>query len=125
MKNTLLAFTLLALVFGCSTSKPPQTNSLDASPTLLTLGTNQVKVNEFKYVYNKNNASTPDAYTEKSLREYLELYTNFRLKILAAEAEVFQDSPVSLQKHILEYLWEIQHIILSEDALVPRQRLAE
>lgn len=87
MKNTLLAFTLLALVFGCSTSKQPQINSLDASPTLMTLGTNQVKVNEFRYVYNKNNASTPDAYSEKSLREYLELYTNFRLKILAAEAE--------------------------------------
>lgn len=53
----------------------------------MTLGPNEVKVNEFKYVYNKNNANAPDAYSEKSLRDYLELYTNFRLKILEAEAE--------------------------------------
>lgn len=54
---------------------------------MLTIGPNQIKTSDFKYVYNKNNASAPDAYSEKSLREYLELYTNFRLKILEAEAE--------------------------------------
>jgi peptidyl-prolyl cis-trans isomerase SurA len=87
MKKTLYAFTFLALVYGCKTTQQPQANKVETSPTLMTLGSNQVKVNEFKYVYNKNNASTADAYSEKSLREYLELYTNFRLKILEAESE--------------------------------------
>ena len=86
MKKTLLACALLAFVYGCKTSKQPQTKG-EISPTLMTLGPSQVKVNEFKYVYNKNNANAADAYSEKSLRDYLELYTNFRLKILEAEAE--------------------------------------
>lgn len=91
MKKTLVACISIISLYGCQTSKQPQTqNNLAqpaASPSMLTLGNSQVKTSEFKYVYAKNNATSPEAYTEKSLRDYLELYTNFRLKILAAEAE--------------------------------------
>src|SRR5689334_3629459 len=87
MKKTLLAFAVLAFMYGCQSTKQPQPKTAATSPTLMTLGTNEVIVNEFKYVYNKNNANAPDAYSEKSIRDYLELYTNFRLKILEAEAE--------------------------------------
>jgi peptidyl-prolyl cis-trans isomerase SurA len=89
MKKTLLAFTAVVFMVGCQTTKnSPTTQKLTtpSSPVLMTLGNSQVRTNEFKYVYNKNNANTADAYSEKSLREYLELYTNFRLKILEAEA---------------------------------------
>jgi peptidyl-prolyl cis-trans isomerase SurA len=91
MKKIVVACLSLLLLQNCktsqqskTTSQPPQPNN---SATMLTIGTSQIKTSDFKYVYNKNNASTPDAYSEKSLREYLELYTNFRLKILEAEAE--------------------------------------
>jgi peptidyl-prolyl cis-trans isomerase SurA len=91
MKKTLFTCISIISLYGCQTSKQPQTqNNIvqpASSPTMMTLGTSQVKTNEFKYVYAKNNANTPEAFTEKSLRDYLELYTNFRLKILAAEAE--------------------------------------
>ncbi len=90
MKKTLIACISLLAIQSCKTTKQPQTNNVAQpvpSATMMTLGTSQVKTNEFKYVYNKNNASSSDAYSEKSLRDYLELYTNFRLKILEAEAE--------------------------------------
>ena len=91
MKKTLVACISIISIYGCQTSKQPQSqNNLvqpASSPTMMTLGTSEVKTNEFKYVYSKNNANTPEAFTEKSLKDYLELYTNFRLKILAAEAE--------------------------------------
>ena len=91
MKKTLVACISVISIYGCQTAKQPQTQSNlaqpAASPSMMTLGTSQVKTNEFKYVYAKNNANTPEAFSEKSLRDYLDLYTNFRLKILAAEAE--------------------------------------
>lgn len=91
MKKIVLACLSIALLYSCQSSKQPQTKTnlsqQETSPTLLTLGKSQVRSNEFKYVYNKNNANTPDAYSEKSLRDYLELYTNFRLKIMEAESE--------------------------------------
>jgi peptidyl-prolyl cis-trans isomerase SurA len=91
MKKTLFALISVFAIYGCKTSQQPKITSTlvqpAPSPIMMTLGSSQVKTSDFKYVYNKNNASTPDAYSEKSLRDYLELYTNFRLKILAAEAE--------------------------------------
>ncbi|MEO6489664.1 MAG: peptidylprolyl isomerase [Ferruginibacter sp.] len=53
------------------------------SQTLFTYGNNVVTKDEFLRAYNKN--STPVTDKEKSLREYLELYSNFKLKVKAAE----------------------------------------
>ncbi len=53
---------------------------------LFTAGNSKITVNEFEYVYNKNNVNNQADYSEKSLRDYLALYENFRLKVLEAEA---------------------------------------
>ena len=45
----------------------------------------EVNVSEFDYIYNKNNGDEAD-YSEKSLREYLDLYTKFKLKVEKAKA---------------------------------------
>lgn len=88
MKKIVIACLSIIALNGCKSTKQPSSAKLapETSPTLITLGSTQVKANEFRYVYNKNNGSATDAYTEKSLRDYLDLYTNFRLKILEAEA---------------------------------------
>ncbi|MCW3089223.1 MAG: hypothetical protein JWP81_292 [Ferruginibacter sp.] len=52
------------------------------SQTLFTYGTNAVSRDEFLRAYNKN--KTPVENKEKSLREYLELYYRFKLKVKAA-----------------------------------------
>ncbi|HLP52833.1 MAG TPA: peptidylprolyl isomerase [Chitinophagales bacterium] len=53
---------------------------------LFTAGGDKVTVSEFQYVYNKNNVNNQADYSEKSLRDYLALYENFRLKVKEAEA---------------------------------------
>lgn len=52
------------------------------SQTLFTYGSQAVSADEFMRAYNKN--KTPVADKEKALRDYLELYTNFKLKVKAA-----------------------------------------
>lgn len=54
--------------------------------TLFTVGGDKITVGEFQYVYNKNNINNQADYSEKSLRDYLKLYENFRLKVKEAEA---------------------------------------
>ena len=52
-------------------------------PVLFTVKGNPVHVSEFKYIYSKANQDKAD-FSEKSLREYLDLYTNFKLKVQKA-----------------------------------------
>jgi peptidyl-prolyl cis-trans isomerase SurA len=51
------------------------------SQTLFTYGKNSVSKQEFLRAFNKNNTSNNN--TEKSFREYLDLYTRFKLKVQA------------------------------------------
>jgi peptidyl-prolyl cis-trans isomerase SurA len=53
--------------------------------TLVKIGTKEITVPEFLWAYNKSNG-TPPSFDAKSIKEYLDLYVNFRLKVLDAEA---------------------------------------
>ena len=53
-----------------------------AAQSLFTYGTKSVSKEEFLKAYNKNN--TNERNNEKALREYLDLYTKFKLKVQAA-----------------------------------------
>ena len=55
------------------------------SQTLFTYGPYAVQKDEFLRAYNKN--KTPVANKEQSLKEYLDLYTKFKLKVKAAQAQ--------------------------------------
>jgi peptidyl-prolyl cis-trans isomerase SurA len=52
---------------------------------LLKVGDYPVTAAEFRYIYEKNNGSSAD-YSEKSIKEYLDLYTKFKLKVQKAKA---------------------------------------
>ena len=52
-------------------------------PVLFTVNANPVTVSEFKYIYSKTNQDKAD-FSEKSLRDYLDLYTKFKLKVQKA-----------------------------------------
>ena len=45
----------------------------------------QVSTSEFNYVFNKNNPADKNEQNEAAIREYLDLYVNFRLKVKEAE----------------------------------------
>ncbi len=53
------------------------------SQALITIGKNTVSKDEFLKAYNKNKTAVTDK--EKSIREYVTLYTNFKLKVQAAK----------------------------------------
>lgn len=67
---------------------------------LFTVGNDKVTVSDFEYVYNKNNINNQSDYSEKSLRDYLNLYQNFKLKV--KEAEAMQLDTISSLKTELE-----------------------
>ena len=49
-------------------------------PVLFKVNDKEVNVSEFKYIYNKTNGEKAD-YSEASVREYLDLYINFKLQV--------------------------------------------
>lgn len=60
--------------------------------TLVKIGPEEISVPEFLWIYKKSNAS-PLKYDEKSLKNYLDLYINFRLKVLEAESRGMDKDP--------------------------------
>ncbi len=69
--------------------------------TLFTVKGTPVTASEFKYIYSKTNQDKAD-FSEKSLREYLELYTNFKLKVQKAR-DMRLDTIASLNSELEGY----------------------
>ena len=51
-------------------------------PVVMTIGGHEVTLSEFEYSYNKNNAET--VVDRKSVDEYVDMFVNYKLKVLAA-----------------------------------------
>ena len=56
-----------------------------SDPVLMRINGVDVKKSEFEYIYNKNN--TAETVDQKGLDEYVELFTNFKLKVIEAQAQ--------------------------------------
>ena len=78
--NHLFVAASFVLLAGCTASK----NSNTKDPVIATLGSEPISTAEFRYVYEKNNGGNDDAYTRQSISDYLDLYTNFKLKVTEA-----------------------------------------
>lgn len=72
----------------------------NAEKTLMTVGDESITVEEFWNIYKKNN--TDNAIDKKSIDEYLELYTNFRLKVNEAKS-LEKDTLTSFKKELEGY----------------------
>ncbi|MBR4962454.1 MAG: hypothetical protein IKY54_00960, partial [Muribaculaceae bacterium] len=69
----LLAFSLLASSIIAQ----------DNDPTIMTINGKEIKKSEFDYIYNKNKQQQLE---QKSLDEYLEMFKDYKLKVIEAEA---------------------------------------
>ncbi|MFL5752939.1 MAG: peptidylprolyl isomerase, partial [Bacteroidia bacterium] len=146
------AVCLLFASLGLSTIAFAQTSSaISTDPVIMTIDGKPISKSEFENVYKKNNGKDM-ASDKKSVKEYLELFTNFKLKVKEAEAmgldtaKSFKDelagyrkqlaAPYLTDKNVNEGLvteayermkWEVRasHILIkcAEDAL-PKDTLA-
>jgi len=91
----------------------------DDDKPIMTIGTSRVPFREFKYVYNKNNANSTDANTEKSVREYVELYVNFKLKVMDAEKEGL-DTTNSFKKELEGYKKQLAKPYLTDKTVTEK-----
>ena len=82
------------------------------SQALVTYGTNTISKEEFLRAYNKNKPATTDR--EKSVRDYLELYTDFKLKVKAAEM-IRLDTASQIQYDIQNFRDQIKENYLSNE----------
>ncbi|MBC8486815.1 MAG: peptidylprolyl isomerase [Bacteroidetes bacterium] len=68
---------------------------------LVTIAGEDITVDEFMYVYKKNNTQG-DVIDKKSVQEYLDLYINFRLKVKEAE-ELGYDTVTAFKEELAGY----------------------
>ena len=68
---------------------------------LMTIAGDNVTVGDFMHVYNKNNINKDES-SQQALRDYLDLYVNFRLKVKEAE-DLGMDTAKSFIKELEGY----------------------
>lgn len=83
--------------------------------TLFTYGKNPVGRDEFLRAYNKN--KTYESNNSKALREYLDLYVRFKLKVQAAK-DLHIDTLSTLQSELQNFRWQIEPQYLQDEKLV-------
>ena len=87
------------------------------SQPLFTYGNNVTSKAEFLRAYNKNKPVTTDK--EKSIREYLKLYINFKLKVKAAK-ELRLDTLTQLKYDIQNFRDQIAENYLNDEILLQK-----
>ncbi|HTF82818.1 MAG TPA: peptidylprolyl isomerase, partial [Cytophagales bacterium] len=132
MKKVIFSFIGLSIVMACKstktttsaaqTTKSTATTSQpiqDNGPYIIKVGQRRISPAEFKYVYNKNNSNNDSAYTLKNINEYLDLYTNFRLKVAEAESLGY-DTLTSFKKELEGYKKQLAQPYLKEKGVTER-----
>ncbi len=92
--------------------------SQSPDPVLFTVDGQAVPASEFSYIYAKNNRDDAD-FSEASLREYLDLYTRFKLKVREAYAMGLDTLP-SLQTELAGYRKQLADSYLTDKEITDR-----
>lgn len=92
--------TFLAIAILCTASLSFAQKSLDKE-VLVNIGTEAVTVDDFMRVYDKNNSQT-SMQDPTPIAEYLDLFINFKLKVMEAE-ELKMDTNSAFQKELAGY----------------------
>lgn len=81
-------------------------------PVLFSVSGTPVQVSEFTYIYSKTNGDNAD-YSKESLKEYLELYKNFKLKVQRAR-DMKLDTISALQTELDGYRQQLANSYLMD-----------
>jgi len=106
LRTLVLAAILMPAFHVCAQSK------LD-NQVLMTIGGKPVTVKEFTDVYAKNNLKG-DVIEKKSVDEYIDLFTTFRMKVMEAEAQQL-DTSAKFQNELAGYRKQLAKPFMSSD----------
>lgn len=81
--------------------------------TLFTYGPNAVSKDEFLRIYKKNNTQKKPDFSAKSVNEYLDLYSLFRMKVKEAE-QVKLDTTLAVRSELNDYKGQLARTYLSD-----------
>jgi peptidyl-prolyl cis-trans isomerase SurA len=107
-------FSFLISFLFCTTLLQAQGND----PVLFSVGPTSVKASEFVYIYSKTNQNKAD-FSEASLREYLDLYTKFKMKVQKARDMKFDTIP-SLKTELDGYRRQVANSYLIDKEVTDR-----
>jgi peptidyl-prolyl cis-trans isomerase SurA len=87
MNRIALIFSMAVLAIQPLAAQKDKNKAVVATdPTIMSVNKKPVTASEFSYVYGKNNSTSDNAYSEASIKDYLKLYTNFKLKVTEAQS---------------------------------------
>lgn len=110
MKNRLnLLLLLILIVIG-------RTSAQDQDPVLFSVGDENIHTSEFKYVYEKSIGADAD-YDENSVLEFLDLYQQFKLKVIDAKARKLEESS-DLQAELEMYREQLADKYMSDHSVL-------
>ena len=107
--NQLLVAAAALLMAGCTATRKNDKQD----PIIATIGSQPIYTSEFQYVYEKNNGGNEDAYTRKSVTEYLDLYTRFKLKVMEGESRGL-DTTTAFRRELEGYKEQLAQPYLTE-----------
>lgn len=85
------------------------------SKTMMTIGDRSITAGEFMGIYEKNNIAS-EVIEKKSVDEYLELFTNFKLKVIEAENQKM-DTAAKFVKELSGYRKQLAKPYFSNDEI--------
>lgn len=112
MKRNLIRLVLLAIMTSASVAVSAQSF---AKKTLIKFGDREVTAGEFMEVYEKNNLKGEVAEV-KSIDEYIDIFTDFKLKVFEAEA-LGLDTVSKFLKEVEEYRNQLAKPYLTSDGV--------
>ena len=83
------------------------------SETLLTIGNTKISKAEFVRIYRKNNSNLYNEDEKKSPKDYLDLFINFKLKVIEAE-NLKMDTTAAFKKELAGYRKELAQPYLTD-----------
>jgi len=107
--------TFLTLLFGIFFST---VFSQSADPVLLQIGNEKITKNDFLKVFEKNNLKG-EKLDAKAIEEYLEMYTNFRLKVIEAKS-LGMDTAASFVTELAGYRKQLAQPYLVDTQMVDK-----
>ena len=96
---------LMAIVFGSTAQKKKD--------VLLTIEKEKISLDDFRRIYERNNNNIQDSVNKKSARDYLELFINFKLKVLEAR-QAGMDTTKAFRDELAGYRSELASPYLTD-----------